>query len=72
MKGLVCAEPNWSLAASIPGTLHRPSDAAVPPLDKLHAFRLTDYREVALLDSDTFVVRALDDLFGQVITTDYH
>lgn len=48
-------------------TFHRIDqlDAAVPPLDKLHAFRLLEYREVALMDSDTFVIRSLDDLFGQ-------
>lgn len=35
---------------------------------KLHAFNLTEYAKVIFLDSDTLVVKSLDELFTQSIT----
>ena len=36
----------------------------VPSLDKLHAWRLTNYSRVLVLDADTLVLRSLDYLFA--------
>ena len=36
----------------------------VPTIDKLHAWRLTNYTRLAVIDADLLAVRSLDDLFA--------
>ena len=48
------------------GVVTRPAPplrAGVPTLDKLHAWRLTNYSRVLFVDSDVMAFRSLDDLF---------
>ena len=40
-----------------------PLDPAIPPLDHLHAWRLTAYKRVVVLDSDMLAIRSIDNLF---------
>ena len=40
-----------------------PLDPSIPPLDHLHAWRLTAYQRVVMLDSDMLAIRPLDHLF---------